>query len=80
MAAPKNMKTVGEMREFLAAMVIGIKDGDLSVEKAARITKMVGQINESIYAEVKALKVRAELQMELKELGDMPIGRDLGVD
>ena len=68
------IKTTGELRDFLAMMMVGVKNGDLDIDKAARITKLAGQINESLYAEVKVSKVRAEAGEKMNSLGDMPIG------
>ena len=43
----------------LANMMVGVKNGTLDLDKASRITKLAGQINESFYAEVKVAKIRA---------------------
>lgn len=74
MSANKQMKTTGELRDFLATMMVGVKNGDLDLDKASRITKMAGQINESFYAEIKVAKVRAEAGEELTALGSLPLG------
>lgn len=62
------------MREFLATMMVGVKNGDLKLDEAARITKLAGQINESFYAEVKVARVRQEAGENMPGLGDMSIG------
>lgn len=67
------IKTTGEMREFLATMMLGVKNGDLDLDKASRITKLAGQVNESFYAEVKVAKIRAEAGENMPPLGEMPI-------
>lgn len=72
--ANKLMKTTGELRDFLATMMVGVKNGDLDIEKARNITKLAGQINESFYAEVKVAKVRAEAGEVMPKLGMMDIG------
>ena len=72
--ANKSMKTTGELRDFLATMMVGVKNGDLDIEKARNITKLAGQINESFYAEVKVAKVRAEAGEVIPKLGMMDIG------
>lgn len=69
------IKTTGELRDFLADMLVGIKNGDLDPEKARNITKMAGQINESFYAEIKVAKTRAEAGERLTDLGSMAIGK-----
>ena len=68
------IKTTGELRDFLASMMLGVKNGDLDLDKASRITKLAGQINESFYAEIKVAKVRAEAGEAMGALGDMAIG------
>jgi hypothetical protein len=55
-------------------MMVGVKDGDISIDKASRITKLAGQINESLYAEVKVAKVRLEAGIVMGELGAMRVG------
>jgi len=40
--------------------MLGVKNGDIDLDKARNITKLAGQINESFYAEVKVAKARAE--------------------
>lgn len=68
------IKTTGELRDFLATMMIGVKNGDLDLDKARNITKLASQINESFYAEIKVAKVRAEAGVVMSGLGDMSIG------
>lgn len=70
------IKTTGEMRDFLATMMVGVKNGDLDLDKASRITKLAGQINESFYAEIKVAKVRAEAGENMPALGKMSVGGD----
>ncbi len=67
------IKTTGEMRDFLATMMIGVKNGDLDLDKASRITKLAGQINESFYAEIKVAKIRAEAGENMPAFGKMQI-------
>jgi hypothetical protein len=68
------IKTTGEMRDFLVNMMVGVKNGDLDLDKASRITKLAGQINESFYAEIKVATIRAGAGEELTKLGAMSIG------
>ena len=55
-------------------MMLGVKNGDLDLDKASRITKLAGQINESFYAEIKVAKVRQEAGENMPSLGEMSIG------
>lgn len=68
------IKNTGELREFLADMLIGIKNGHLEPDKARNITKMAAQINESFYSEIKIAKVQMEAGHEATKLGLLPIG------
>lgn len=70
------IKTTGQMRDFLATMMVGVRNGDIDLDKASRITKLAGQINESFYAEIKVAKVRAEAGENMPSLGDMIVGGD----
>lgn len=68
------IRTTGELRDFLANMMVGVKNGDLDLDKASRITKLAGQINESFYAEIKVAQVRASSGEELAKLGEIAVG------
>ena len=68
------IKTAGELREFLVNMLFGVKDGVVSVDKASVITKMAGQINESIYAEIKATRLSMDAERKYEDLGNLNIG------
>lgn len=70
----KKIKTTGQLRDFLASMMVEVKTGTLDLDKARNITKLAGQINESMYAEVKVAKVRAEAGQIMPDLGSMQIG------
>ena len=76
MSANKSIRTTGQLRDFLATMMVGVKNGDLDLDKARNITKLAGQINESFYAEVKVAKVRAEAGQIMPALGAMQVGGD----
>lgn len=70
------IKNSGNLRRFLADTMVEVKEGTIDVEKASRITKLAGQINESFYAEVKVAKVRADAGEKMIGLGDLEIGSD----
>lgn len=68
------IKTTGQLRDFLATMMVGVKNGDLAVDKASQINKLAGQINESMYAEVKVAVIRKQAGEVMPTMGDMNIG------
>ena len=72
-----SIKTVGQLREFLANMLIGLKDGTIKPNEASQMQKMAAQINESFYSEVKVLKLRRDMGEEtaLPTVGDLPINK-----
>ena len=70
----EKIRTTGDLRSFLAAMMLDVKNGAVDLDKASRITKLAGQINESFYAEVKVAKVRTEAGEAMGALGGMVVG------
>jgi hypothetical protein len=70
-----SIKTTGQLREFLATMIVGVKNGQLDTDKARNITKMAAKINESFYSEIKIAKVLIEAGKlaEVQDLGELPI-------
>lgn len=73
----KQIKTTGDLREFLVQMMVGVKNGDLDVQEANSINKLASQINESFYSEIKTNKLRQETGETMRKLGDMPINGDI---
>lgn len=71
------IKTTGELRNFLADLLVGIKNGHVEPERARNITKMAAQINESFYSEIKIAKVQMEAGKEAQQLGALNIGQDI---
>jgi len=71
----KSIKTAGDLREFLINMMIGVKNGHQELESARAIVKIAGQINESLYAEIKAAKMNLDAGKEAAALGYLPIGK-----
>lgn len=56
------IKTAGELRGFLADILLGIRSGDIDVEQANAIAKVSAQINSS-------LAVEAKTAIELQKMG-----------
>lgn len=64
----------GQLREFLANMMIGVKDGDVKVDEARTIVKLAEKINENYYAELKVAQINLSLERKVAELGKLPVG------
>jgi hypothetical protein len=58
-----SIKTAGELRAFLADILVNIKSGDVTVEEATAISKVAGAINQS-------LAVEAKMAIELQKMGE----------
>jgi hypothetical protein len=67
------IKTTGELRSFLADMLLGIKNGHVDDDTARSMTKMAAQINESFYSEIKIAKTQKEMGRHVDELGCLSI-------
>lgn len=68
------IKSTGELRQFLVDMMINVKAGILAIDRAAIITKMAGQVNESFYSEIKVARVQKEAGIKAAALGALVIG------
>ena len=67
------IQNVGQLREFLSNMLVGVKDGDVKVDEARTIVKLAEKINESYYAEMKMAQVATQLERKVAEFGKLPI-------
>lgn len=74
------IRTTGELRDFLVTMMVGVKNGQLEVDKASRITKLAAQITENMYAEIKVAKVKGEAGTMQHKFGELPVGTQHGAD
>jgi len=72
----KKINSTGQLRMFLAGILEDVVSGDIDLDKARAATKVAGQINESLYAEIKVARVRAEAGEEMIKLGVMPLGEE----
>ena len=68
-----DIKTTGDLRSFLAKTLKDVADGTIEITKAAAITKLAGQINESFYTETKVAIVRQKSNEIVASLGKLPI-------
>ena len=67
------IETTGQLRKFLAGMLVGIKDGDIKVDEARAMVKMAEKINESFYAELKIAQINLQLQRKVEALGKVKV-------
>ena len=67
------ISTVGQLREFLTNMMVGVKDGDIKTDEARTILKLAEKINESFYAEIKVAQLSVSLERKVIELGKLPV-------
>jgi outer membrane biosynthesis protein TonB len=68
------IETAGHLREFLAEAITLVKSGALPLERADRIHKLAGQINESFYAETQAAVANLRLTGVRIAMGSMRLG------
>jgi len=69
----KSLQAVGDLREFLANMILGVKDGNIKIDEARTIVKLAEKINENYYAEIKVAQLQLQLGAKVAELGKLPI-------
>ena len=69
----QSIQTSGELREFLCNMIVGIKNGDLELNKATQITKMAEQITNSLYSEMKMQSLQIQAGEKYAKIGAMSI-------
>lgn len=70
------IETAGQLRQFLCNMILGIKNGDLELNKATQITKMAEQITNSLYSEMKMQQLQLSAGRQYYAIGQMPVGND----
>lgn len=73
--APKSLKTTGDLRTLLANIALDVVRGDVKVQEAAIAVKACKEINSSLYSEIKAAAMLAELTPGATQtaLGDLPL-------
>lgn len=67
------IKTTGELRQFLLEGMTALRDGKMDISTANTLQKMASQINESLYAELKAMALMQQLSQEQQPLGHRPL-------
>lgn len=68
------IKTAGDLREFLCNTINGVANGTFDLQKAKEITKLAGQINESIYSEIRAAMTQHAMGKEASRFGELTLG------
>lgn len=61
------LKTAGDLRNFLADTLVGIRDGKIGASEATAIAKVSAQINQSLQVEVAT-------RLQMREQGNEPAG------
>lgn len=69
----KTLTKCGDLREFLANVMLGVKNKDMEVDRARTIIKAAEKINENYYAEIKVAQTQVQLGRKAAELGDLAI-------
>lgn len=72
----KPIKTTADLREFLCETMQGVANGTVEVDTARNITKLAGQVNESIYAEAKLAKLALETNTPVQPFGSIVLGNN----
>lgn len=70
------MRTTADIRAMLMAAMEDVEAGKMDVDKARTIVKLAAQINESLYAEVKAIRTLMEIgkSVDIANIGALQLG------
>lgn len=68
-----NIKTTGDLREFLTEVMEEVRGAKLTVDRASSVIKAAAQINESFYSEIKTKALEKKLGNQVKDIGQLPI-------
>lgn len=75
---PTQILTTGDLRTFLANMLVNVENGNADLDAARAMVKIAAQINESFYSEIKASQVAIDAGRKAEHLGSLPIGAGAG--
>jgi hypothetical protein len=70
-----NIKTAGDLRGFLADIMVGVRDGRVESTAAAAISKIAAQINQSLAVEINTALQLEKMGKDRPIAGSMLIGR-----
>ena len=68
-----NIKTTGDLREFLTDIMEDVRAAKLTVERASSVIKAAAQVNESFYSEIKTKALEKKLGNPVKDIGKLTI-------
>jgi len=68
-----SIKTTRELREFLTSAMSDVRNGRLDVEKANAVNKLAGQVNSSVYGELKAKVVLSNMGEKTADHGELAL-------
>jgi hypothetical protein len=69
----KKIETTGELRQFIADLIVKVEAGDVDGDKARAVTRLAAQINDSFYAEIKVAKMTLEAGGQCVALGKLAV-------
>ena len=67
------LNTTKDLRKFLTSAMVDVRTSRLDIDKANSIYRLAGQVNASIYGELKANILLDKMGKDTKQLGDMVI-------
>jgi hypothetical protein len=70
----QKLTNTGRIRAFLSEAMVKIAAGEMTAEDAGTIAKLAGQVNESLYAEIRHQRLQLELKREVGKFGELVIG------
>lgn len=74
----RKLNTTGSIRAFLSEAMVKVISGEMTAEEAGTIAKLAGQVNESLYAEIRHQRLQLELKREVGKFGQLIVGDDEG--
>ena len=66
--------TTGDLRTFLVEVMLDVRSGKTDPDNARSIVKLAGQVNESIYAELKNKKMLMDAKEPSPDFGRLKVG------
>jgi len=70
----RQLVSTGKLRTFLSDALVKMDAGEMTAEDVSAMAKLAGQINESLYAEIRFQRLQLELKREVGKFGELIIG------